>query len=422
MNTRHVNYSISRQKGAVTVFIALALMIAMTMMALTAGKFAFVEQETAGADYRAQEAAEATSAGLEWAIAWLDDDHQCVNCVYGTSLDLEGASVANVAMPNIVYDDGDQDAATGTGYVYNPSVTLTSANNFATGFTRVDATLDTVVGNTESGVTITGSEQVYVTQWNQYLTPSGISAPPVVVNGCLVNTTGNPTVYPTAAGPAVLTVATDNAVDWTDPNAPAGACLDPGHLDIMLCNDDVCAVGESGVPVVPPYLEDYLVGEDQSLAPPPQAWNFLFEISLPTAKQMAADAGQSTDNKNHVVELQPADGDYMPFIHYSGAQPLNVATFGTAQYPVVLIVSHEVCPQFNGGATIYGFLYYEDPMGTCNGMGGATVIGSGVFEGDAVALNSNTEFYPGGILNGGNVGGPLFTENAARIPGTWRDW
>ena len=88
MNTRHVNYSISRQKGAVTVFIALALMIAMTMMALTAGKFAFVEQETAGADYRAQEAAEATSAGLEWAIAWLDDDHQCVNCVSGTSLDL----------------------------------------------------------------------------------------------------------------------------------------------------------------------------------------------------------------------------------------------------------------------------------------------------------------------------------------------
>jgi len=422
MKTGKVNNSISKQKGAVTVFLALILMIAMTMMALTAGKYAYVEQQTAGADYRAQEAAEATTAGLEWAIAWLDDDNQCDNCVIGTPLDLEGALVANVDMPNIAYDEGDQDAATGTGYVYNPMVTLTKANDLAVGFTLVQSTLDTVTGNTESGVTITGSEQVYITQWNQFLTPAGANAPPIVVNGCLVNTTGNPTVYPTAAGPAILTVETATPVDWTDPNAPDDSCLDPGHMDVLLCGGDMCAIGEDGDPVIGSDLENFLTGIDLTLNPHPQAWNHLFEISLPKAKQMAAEAGQSTDNKNNVTELQPTNSDYVPFIHYSGSNPLNVATYGTPEFPVVVIISHEDCPQFNGGATIYGVLYYEDPLHMCNGMGGATVIGSGVFEGDAVKLNANTEFYPGGQHSSANVGGPLFTEHAARIPGTWRDW
>ncbi len=422
MKIKNVSKSISRQKGAVTVFVALILMIAMTMMALTAGKYAYVEQETAGADYRTQEAAEATSAGLEWAMAWLDDDNACVNCVSGTPLDIEGASVANVTMPNIVYDKGDQDAATGTGYEYNPTVTLTRGNNFALGFTLVQSTLGAVGGNTESGVTITGSEQVYITQWNQLLTPAGSNAPPIIVNGCLVNTTGNPTVYPTPAGPAILTVETAIPVDWNDPNAPTGYCLDPGHLDVELCNGNTCGVGESGDPVTGSDLDDMLVGIDLTLNPHPQAWNYLFEISLPAAKQMAAEAGQTTDNKNDVVELQPTNADYVPFIHYTGKNPINSATFGTPMYPVVIIMSHEDCPQFNGGATIYGILYYEDPLDKCNGMGGATVIGSGVFEGDATKLNANTEFYPGGNLTGANIGGPLFTENAARIPGTWRDW
>jgi hypothetical protein len=55
-------------------------------------------------------------------------------------------------------------------------------------------------------------------------------------------------------------------------------------------------------------------------------------------------------------------------------------------------------------------------------MGGATVIGTGVFEGDAVKLNANTEFFDSANLGGGNPKGPLFLEYASLIPGTWRDW
>ncbi len=116
----------NRQHGMVTMFFVLMLMFLMGVMAMTAGKFAVVEQESAGADYRAREAAEATTAGLEYALAWLDNDNDCTNCVTGTPLNFEGALVANVEMPDISY--------TGTGYSYNPTVTLTRANNLAPSF------------------------------------------------------------------------------------------------------------------------------------------------------------------------------------------------------------------------------------------------------------------------------------------------
>ena len=422
VSTQHVNIAISRQRGAVTVFVALMLMMVMTIMVMTVGKFAYVEQETAGADYRAREASEAASAGLEYAMAWLDDDNSCDNCITDVALDFEGSSVANLTMPNIAYDAGDNDPATGTGYTYNPTVTLTKGNNFALGFMLVESTLDTVAGNTESGVTITGSEQVYVTQWNQFMTPAGLNAPPLVINGCLENIVGGPTVFPSAEGPAIFSVGPDplRPHDWTAPDAPDGFCLDPGHMDVQLCGGDVCAVGGPGDNVTGVALEDFLKIEDQSVMPHPQAWNHLFQISLPDAKAMAAAAGQSTSDKNAIVHLQPADDNYVPFIVYSGSNPMQ-GDFGTADYPVVLIVTHEDCPQFNGGPTIYGVLYYEDPMDKCNGMGGANVIGSGVFEGDAKKLNSNTEFYHS-TAGGGTFGGPLYTEKVARIPGTWRDW
>jgi len=428
MNTHKVNGTFSRQQGAVTVFVALVLMMVMTIMALTVSKIAYVEQETTGADYRAGEASEATSAGLEYALAWLDDDNHCDNCVSGVALNLEGASAVSVSIPDIDYDGGDQDPATGTGYNYKPTVTLTKGNNFADAFMLVESTLDTLDDTgaesyTESGVTITGSEKVYVTQWNQYLTIAGRNAPPIVVNGCFKDITGNPSVYPTADGPAVLTVGPDPLLphDWRNADAPDNFCLDPGHMGIQLCGGATCLVGETGGNITGSDLEDYLTIEDLSVMPEPRAWNHLFEISLPAAKAMAAAAGQSTSNKNNVTHLQPVDSDYVPFIVYTGSNPLH-GDFGTADYPVVLIMSHEDCPQFNGGATIYGMLYYEDPMDKCNGMGGATVIGSGVFEGDAEKLNANTEFYSSSAGGGALGGGPLYTEKVARIPGTWRDW
>ncbi len=402
-----------QQHGMVTMFFVLMLMFLMGVLALTAGKFAIVEQESAGADYRSREAAEATTAGLEYALAWLDDDNECSNCVTGTPLNFEGAQVANTEMPDISY--------TGTGYVYNPTVTLTQANNLAPGFMLIKSSLDTVTGSTESGVTITGSEQVYVTQWNRFLAPGGRGAPPIVINGCMVNTLGNPTVYPRPDSTAILSVATNTPVDWTDPNAPTGYCLDPGHMDIELCSDDLCPVGDSGTGIPPGDLEPYLQGIDLTLNAAPQAWNYIFEISLADAKVAASAAGQASSKANQVVELQPSDDNYVPFIHYTGKQPLH-GTFGSIDYPVVVIMSDSGCPQFNGGSTVYGFLYYENPLGSCNGMGGATVVGSGVFEGNAVKLNANTEFYDAQDLGGGNPSGPLFTEHAARIPGSWRDW
>jgi hypothetical protein len=410
--------TINRQRGIATLFVVLMLMFLMAVLALTAGKFAVIEQESAGAVYRSREAAEATTAGLEYALAWLDNDNECSNCVTGTPLDFEGASVGNVEMPDISY--------TGTGYSYNPRVTLTRASDRAPGFMLVESDLDGT-GSIETGVTITGSEQVYATQWNQYLTANGASAPPIVVGGCMSDIRGNPTVYPKPNGVAILTLRQSQAVDWNNSNK---SCLDlGGHMSVDLCHGDFCEyTGKNirGIEIAEDEdeLGPYLQGIDLSLSPGPRAWNYIFEISLADAKAAAAAAGQATNNKRVMKRFPaPTNDDYVPFYHYTGSGGLNAYTWGTPAHPVVLIMSGESCPKFNGGATVFGFLYYENPQGSCNGMGGATVVGTAVFEGDAEKLNSNSEFLDVANLGvAGNPGGPLFTEHAVRIPGSWRDW
>lgn len=401
----------SRQKGAVTVYVVLMLLIIMTLLVLTAAKYTYVEQQTTGADYRSQEAAEAASAGLEYALAWLDDNNECANCVYGTSMDFEGATVANVTMPELDYDGTGTSTGVGTGYSYKPTVALTRANNMAAGFLLVQSSLDTVASNAESGVSITGSEQVYVTQFNEFLTPAGKGAPPIIVNGPVLDIKGNPTIYPRVGGPAVLTVSSGNTDD-----------IELGHFSIELCGGQLCEEGSySANEISNADVPNYLAANDLSGSPGPQAWNMLFAIPLANAKAIAAAAGQSYSKANQVPDLTPQDSNYVPFIHYSGKNALH-GTFGSMNYPVVIIMSHEECAKFNGGATIFGFIYYESPLGKCNGMGNATVFGTAVFEGKLEHANANTKFYDSANLGGGNPGGPLFADSAARIPGTWRDW
>jgi len=416
LNIKKAKQPIPAQQGAVTMFVILILMMVMTMLALTAGKFAHVEQETTGADYRAKEASATAASGLEYALAWLDDDHSCENCVSGTTLDFESASVANQSIPDITNGN--------TGYSYNPSVSLTGGNSFADGYLLLESSLGTVTGSTESGITITATEKVYVTRWNEFLTGPGENPPPIVINGCLTNVVGNPDIFPQLGQPAIHTLATTAPVDWNDIHAPTSSdCLDAGHMDVILCGGDTCAEddGRTETRQTGPYLSPFLTGSDHTSFPEPQAWNHIFSISLADAKQAAADAGQTTHNKNALIELQPTNSNYVPFIHLTGTGPVN-GVYGTPNYPVVLIFSHSSCPAFNGGAIVYGFLYYEDPDHSCNGMGGARVVGSTIFEGNADQLNSGSEFYSFSNLNGGDPGGPLFVANHMTIPGTWHDW
>ena len=403
------------QSGAVTILVVLMLMIVMSVLALTTGKVVFVEQETVGADLRTQEASETASAGLEYALAWLDDGNDCVNCVEGTTLNFEGSTVANAAIPNITYAD--------SGYAYNPSVSLTKTEDYL----LVSSSLDTVAGNTESGQTITGSEQVYVTLWNRYLTGDGVNAPPMVINGCLVNPVGTPDLFPSPEGPAILSLVTSTPVDWTHADAPdePTSCISPnGHMSVQLCDGAACGPDDKlGDEITDNNeLQDHLVGEDLTLEPYPQAWNYLFKITLSEAKQLALAAGQ-TSSSDGDLGLMPVDKNYMPFIHYTGSVPIST-DFGTPDYPVALIVSDASCPHFNAGNTIYGILYYEAPDGDCNGFGGAEVIGSVVFEGDVEDLNANTGFFDSDnlVTGPGSDDDPLFGKEVARIPGTWKDW
>jgi hypothetical protein len=306
---------------------------------------------------------------------------------------------------------------TSTGYSFDPNVTFADVNGYL---------LVTSTATANEDASIRAISQQVVKQID-LLTPAGASAPPIVVDGCLTSPNGNPTIYPRPGGPAALTLATANPGDGT-----SAGCLDlhgPGggfHFDLGLCasggTDAACAPGDTGsaASIAEADIPDYLAGLDLSAADEPRAWNHLFAIPLADAKARAAAAGQVYASDN-AVPTAPA----VPFVVYTGSTPFNgsgTKVYGSAAAPVVLIVSDPGCPKFNGGVTVYGFIYYESVGGSCNGWGGASVIGSVVLEGDAGDFNANSSFFDIGNLGGGGGGGVVLLDDVARIFGTWKDW
>jgi hypothetical protein len=135
----------------------------------------------------------------------------------------------------------------------------------------------------------------------------------------------------------------------------------------------------------------------------------------------ATDAGQVYSNKQ---DVPTGDAPNFPFLVYTGKNALNGgATYGSPERPVVIILTDPDCPKFNGGARVYGFVYYAQVAGACNGWGGAEVVGTVLLEESATKFNANTGFYDMENLSGDPPTGSLFAiDDAIRLPGSWKDW
>lgn len=346
--------------GAATLLMSLIILLSLTVIAMTGGKSARMEQMVSANEYRALEAFHGAEAGLEYGIRWLASNKPTW---------VSGTCTQNVTMaaPAVVADNG---------YIYNQTVT----------FCRNTATRDYVrVGVTSvaaQDAAITATVQQYVRP-NTILSPGfALDTPPMVVNGCVHGITGTPDIYPGAVGGIGLATSQANTA----------ACIDTGHLDL-----------HGGT----------VVGNAFNTT----AWAYLFgtltkaQFQAMAAAEVAAEAaGQMLRSERHYFWITDTDNWH--------------ENLGSPTHAVVLaFASASDCPQTNGGVTIYGVVYYEDPSCGNQGWGGADIFGTASFEGDLTKFTANADVSKFTLAGGGlGMEETLPYIGAPKILGTWKDF
>jgi Tfp pilus assembly protein PilX len=396
----------ARQRGAATLIVALALAIVMAVISVTTARTGLVEQKITGNDLRAREAQEAAEAGLEYGVAWAQKNTIPNNVTCSSGALPTGCPTALSTVTG---------SSTGESYSY----TLT--------FTRGTDSIRVV--SSAQGVNdanIAATSEAFIQQISIELFDDGARMPPPwVIEGCIPDApTGTPDTFVlNATNEAVLSGTS------TDPS-----CLQQGNLDVFTWDDannnGVQEVSERGAATS--FNRGFFSGCPSANC----AWNYVFKMSLQDAMDLASGAGHAYSGAIPCGAASSSPSIYV----INNAGPINPAdisgscsgigldgdTIGAPGRPIVLIVPLDSgCPRFNGGVTIYGIVYYENPDACAvNGWGGATIYGSVIWEGDISRPNANSAFIEVDYEDWGdldtvfNVG----MDDATRIPGTWKDF
>lgn len=189
-------------------------------------------------------------------------------------------------------------------------------------------------------------------------------------------------------------------------NFCAGGCKG-GSPEIN--SENMPGVVVTGTAKVDGFSDRYRANEpDDGVPLSGSAWSNVFGISLNEAKLMA-----TTDSGN-------------PFYYTNGNTNANTVS-GSKNRPVVVIVGYSVnnnkkkCYHLNGGATIYGIIYFEDGC-DMKGMGDFTLYGAIVSDGDIDKINGNPSFNKFELESWNYLIGLNENSKSFMVPGTWRDF
>jgi Tfp pilus assembly protein PilX len=397
----------ARQQGAATLIVVMVLAIVMAVVSMTTARTGLMEQKIAGNDLRAREAQEAAEAGLEYGVAWAKK-----NLITNTVTCSSGSLPAGCpsALSTVT--------GSSTGESYSYTLTYTKGTNAIKVAASAHGVNDSSIAATSEAFVIQISKELF--------DPRAKTPPPWTLAGCITTAaTGNPDTF-------VLHSTNDAVISGTSSSA---ACLPQGHLDVGTWND----TNENGVMDYGEYLADSTTFNKGTFTGCPStncAWNMAFKMSLQDTKNMAAAAGHTYTGSIPCGPAASSPSIYL--VNNSG--PFNGAdisgsctgtgvdsdTIGAPSQPVILIIpSTAGCPKFNGGVTIYGIIYYESTTACASqGWGGATVYGSVIWEGNIEKPNANSVFIEVDYEDNGDLN-TVFNigiDDAARIPGTWKDF
>ncbi len=346
---KHTHIALARsQTGIAALAVILVLLLSISAMTLYSANTGILEQKVSANDYRSKKLAEAADAGLDHAMAWLMSN-QATWIVDPTDSDFE--------------IDETSISTTIGNYAIDIDLRRPIADRRKTTITATA---------TESGV----STAVNAVNRIEALQNKVIAMPPttpLMINGCLANTTGNPEINNTITGGEEIV------------SSQAGPpCVDPGHFN-------------------KPPSSSYPAPDIEYSGFTGTAWENTFGISLSEMEDLAAidsDIYWVTGGSNWTPPLDP---------------------LGSVASPVIVIFNN--CQKFNAfTGPVTGIVYYSTPCPNPSdsaGWGSVTVNGSVIFEGDVAKINANAvlEFDPSYVAGFANK----TTGVKNRIPGSWID-
>lgn len=367
------------ERGAATLVTAIILLVAITLMTFASARVSVMEQKMSANDYRAKQAFEAAQAGIEHAIAVLNDPTTKATFIadnVNNSTNAEGSDGfidTTVALPARLE---------GAGNVSRYNVTF--ANTVMGKFTAIQITSTGTVGDPNPPAII--DAQATVTQLIRASGPGGLPPEPIVNLGDTVLGGSANIINNTATGPA------------------AGRAIRSGG-EVKVCGGSRVTTGDGTSGISKNDSELAAMTGDQFFS---KTFSASKEAIKSQALQYTPETCRCRGNYNTLL-----NGVQGQIIWITGEMQLNSGTVvGSPSAPVIIIVEGAQ-PQINGGATIYGMIYTIGNWNN-NGAGNMTLHGSAVTEGnfstngnptfqynESVAENIKSTRYPYSKVNGG---------------------
>jgi len=423
----------TKQKGVATLFTAIILLIAITLVVMLSGKTVVNETKIAADNYRISQATNAANYAMDFGVDYFNTG--------GFDQD------TNNTADNIHLADNWN---TGTGALGTDGTLdefeLTSTDNSQTTFSTVNFSNDAAaiarcggtVGNWKSGLitaigisddrlstrTITqcvgplnilrddGPKQPLVAQGNVALTG----------NARIINRYTNTTIWSggnvsIGSSSAMETYIKDPAVGTLDPSdaTDLARLLETDEdTDTQLVSNNNLGNGLD------------IIDDDPSLGTLDGLDFFTNFFNVETREQLKSLAGNQTYTNMNDAITTPVKSGLIWVEEADGSQTMNGGTIGSTQSPAIVIINGDF--SLGGNSTIYGLLYVT---GKYTIAGTPTVVGANVVEG--TNLTTETPATPP-IVNGVGTISLVYWQGFASasanplhglttvINGSWRDW
>lgn len=389
---RPARHGARRQRGAVTLLMALSVLVLITIMTLISSEIYTVEQRIAGNELRQRQALAAAMTGYEQAMAYISDNG---------SPDADGNGTADAI------------AAPDSNPTSRTQITPSGNGNYAVEFCSPDVATNALPASpTATCTAATYAENqfkrvlIYARGWSDDNTAVRHIVAIAAKTPGLADAPGNPL---TTQGTAII----NGSGDITNPEGRSTVWAGQ-TVEFTNANFKTNILSPDGAGIVETSNRDTfgpdVVQNDGNLS---TMTGDEFFASFFGSTPAVYKSSYVTDLFNG-VDIGSHDGAVGEIMWSEGAtSTTGNLTFGSAVDPVILIINGDFTT--GGNVTVNGLLYV---IGDMSGTGNTTVNGAVVVQGGAQNITGSFDV----VFNSSLLGGLDKVGQATLSPGSWKDW